>query len=252
MINNDDILDIIEYLKRDIYQYCISSKPEVLSEEEKDIKISADKELNKRIVTFLEGNFRYPILSEESENNLVYGKYDDHIWIIDPLDGSMNYSRGIPIYCISIALWEKDTPVVGIIFDIERNELYYTHDNCTKAFMNEKEISTSKTESREKGIICTGFPSWRNYDKESLMNFVKKVQSWKKVRLLGSAAVSLAWVAAGRADAYLEEDIRIWDVAAGIALVKAAGGRINVFKRDRDNFVTAFAWNGKILDEENT
>lgn len=252
MINKNNILNIIEFLKKDIYTYCISCKPEVLSEEKKDIKISADKELNKRIVTFLKENFNYPILSEESENNLVYGKYDDPIWIIDPLDGSLNYSRGIPIYCISIALWEKDTPVVGIIFDIERNELYYTIDNCTKAFLNGKEISVSNTVIKNKGIICTGFPSWRNYDKESLMNFVKKVQSWKKVRLLGSAAVSLAWVAAGRTDAYLEEDIRIWDVAAGMALVKAAGGKINLDKRDRDNFVMAFAWNGKIPIEEKT
>jgi myo-inositol-1(or 4)-monophosphatase len=244
MIDNQDINKINDFLRSDVYPYCISCKPEVLSEEKKDIKISADKELNKRIVAFLEENFNYPILSEESENNLVFGKCNDPIWIIDPLDGSLNYSRSIPIYCISIALWENYTPIVGIIFDIERNELYYTYDNCTKAFLNGKEISTSNTKSKEKGIICTGFPSWREYDRDSLLNFVKKVQYWKKVRLLGSAAVSLAWVSAGRTDAYLEEDIRIWDVAAGMALVKAAGGRINLVKRDRENFVTAYAWNG--------
>jgi len=247
MINDRNILKITEFLRKEIYPYFISCSPEILSEEKKDIKISTDKELHKIIYHFLMDNFGFRVLSEESNTDIVFGKYNSPLWIIDPLDGSLNFSRGLPIYCISIALWEKANPIIGIIYDIERNELFYTNDKCNKAFKNGKEISVSDTEIKSKGIICTGFPSWRNYDNDSLVEFVKKVQSWKKVRLLGSAAISLAWVSCGRIDAYMEEDIRIWDVAAGIALVKAAGGKVKMSLRDRENFVTVFAWNGKIL-----
>ena len=230
----------------------IKEKGSVLSEIKKDISLSTDKYLDKEITTFLQSNLPYPILSEESGKKLDFRDYDDYFWIIDPLDGTLNYSRSIPISCISIALWQKQNPVIGIIYDFYHDEMFIgitgktpIHEK-TGAWLNQQELITSDISNKGQGIICTGFPSWRNYSTGSLTAFVKKVQDWKKVRLIGSAALSLAWVASGRVDAYMEEDIRIWDVAAGLAIVKAAGGNIYFKANDRTNFVTAIATNKNI------
>ena len=116
--------------------------------------------------------------------------------------------------------------------------------------LNNKQCISSSITNPEKGVLCTGFPSWRNFNDESLSLFLKKINKWKKIRTIGSAALSLVWVARGWADAYIEEDIRIWDVAAGLAIVKAAGGEIYLKENDRPNFVTAIATNGKISVKE--
>jgi myo-inositol-1(or 4)-monophosphatase len=227
-----------------------------ISSIKKDISLSTDKYLDKEIRTFLQSNFPYPILSEESGKQSDFRDYDDYFWIIDPLDGTLNYSRSIPISCISIALWQKQNPIIGIIYDfyhdemftgvVEKNEI----TGKTGAWLNDKPIMTAYVKNKSQGVICTGFPSWRDYGSESLLEFVKKVQDWKKVRLIGSAALSLAWVACGRVDAYMEEDIRIWDVAAGLAIVKAAGGNIYFKANERSNFVTAIATNKNISIKE--
>ena len=104
-------------------------------------------------------------------------------------------------------------------------------------------IKVSKIDKKEEAVICTGFPSGRKYDAGSLHAFIKRIIGWKKVRLLGSAALSLAWLGSGRVEAYIEEDIRIWDVAAGLAIVKAAGGEIEFQIRKEKNFVTVKAKN---------
>jgi len=218
----------------------------------KDTSISTDHHLNQQICSYLDENFNYPILSEENDNKKNYLQYDDYFWILDPLDGSLNYYRDIPLYCISISLWRSAIPLVGIIFDIPRNSVYmgftsngyeFSHPG---AWLDNEKMFTSVVKGKKDGVICTGFPSLRSYEKESIEQFIKTVQDWKKVRLIGSAALSLAWVAAGKADAYIEEDIRIWDVAAGLAIVKAAGGEIYLKPNNRPNFVTAAATNGKI------
>lgn len=221
-------------------------------EVKKDISISTDKILNEKITSFLSKEFSFPILSEEAETQTSYEEFKDCVWIIDPLDGSLNYLRQIPFCCISIALWQKSQPILGMIYDFNRDELFVGNTQKTTltgskgAWLNHHPIHVSKIAEKSQGVICTGFPSWRNYKTDSLLNFVKKVQDWKKVRLLGSAALSLAWTAAGRVEAYFEEDIRIWDVAAGLTIVKAAGGDILIKPSPKKNFVTAIAINGKI------
>jgi len=229
---------------------------ETLSSFGKDISLSTDKFLNRKIVEYLTDNYSYPVLSEESEEQRDYCSYEGYYWIIDPLDGTLNYSRGIPLTCISIALWQDAAPVAGIVYDFQRDEMFYgcckrsPLNDETGAWLNDSRISVSGVKDRSQGVICTGFPSWRDFSTESLDAFVKKIQRWKKVRLLGSAALSLAWVASGRADAYTEEDIRIWDVAAGLALVKAAGGTISYRNNTRANFITALAVTKEISIEE--
>jgi fructose-1,6-bisphosphatase/inositol monophosphatase family enzyme len=154
------------------------------------------------------------------------------IWIVDPLDGSLNFMRGIPICCVSIGLWQKDLPILGVIYDFQRRELF-TGLAGERAFLNGKPIRVSKIKKRADAVLCTGFPVKADFTKRNIVDTVEDIMAFKKVRLLGSAALSLAYVACARADFYREEDIRLWDVAAGLAIVNAAGGRCR-FKKDKD------------------
>ncbi|MBT6113895.1 MAG: inositol monophosphatase [Candidatus Marinimicrobia bacterium] len=220
----------------------------IKSDNLKDIKLNLDAEINSKIILFLKKQFSYPILSEEETKQLSFNNYEDKVWIVDPLDGSLNFSRGIPISCISIALFNGGKHEFGCIYDFNRKELFVAEEN--NCILNKNKITTSNIKEKSKGILCTGFPSWRNYENESLNIFLHQIKDWKKVRAIGSAALSLAWVARGWVDAYMEEDIRIWDVAAGLTLVKAAGGGIFIKENNRTNFVTAIATNGHISVRE--
>lgn len=202
------------------------------SYEGKDIKLSTDKNSEKIIFDVLrESNI--PILSEESSGNCCK---EDKCWIVDPLDGTMNYYKGMDeLSCVSIALWDEGRPVVGVINRYSRNELF---SGCVdgKAYLNGKEIQTSDIKETKQAVMSTGFPVKRTYDTDSLMDFVKQVQEFKKVRMLGTAAIMGAYVACGRFDAYFEDEIMIWDVAAAVAIVNAAGGS-TVLKELSDNKV---------------
>ena len=165
---------------------------------------------------------------------------------MDPLDGSLNYSREIPLNCISIALWKGDQPVLGVIYD-------YNHDSLLKgivgegAYLNDESIKVSDIDDKSKSIITTGFPVYTSFEDASLLDFIKTIQSYKKVRLLGSAALSLSLVAKGSVEAYTESNIAFWDVAAGIALVKAAGGFTDYSFTNREKYLmNVFVSNGKI------
>ena len=196
------------------------SLSKVISSVEKDIKLRADFTSEKIIVSYLSKHSDYPFISEESYEN---GNFDLQSntpqWIIDPLDGSLNYSRGIPLSCVSIALWKSGEPILGVVYDFNRNELF-SRLSGKALLINNVEISTTTTSKvKNKSVIATGFPSGGSFEEATLLSFVKKIQDYKKVRLLGSAALSLAWVAADRMDAYCEEGIYFWDVAAGVVLL---------------------------------
>lgn len=202
-----------------------------ISSIDKDIKLKADIESEKLIIDHITKNSKYPILSEES--GFVGGKLIDETstyWILDPLDGSLNYNRGIPVACVSIALWKGRAALLGVIYDFNREELF-TRVVGESLYLNGNIVKLEAT-TRPKGesIIATGFPSGRSYDDASLLKFVKMVQKYKKVRLLGSAAISLAWVACGRFDAYSEEGIYLWDIAAGLALIEPESYVLNKVK----------------------
>ena len=196
-----------------------------------DIKLQADTDSEHKIFTILQ-NTGINILSEE------YGYFEQDSksglrWIIDPLDGSLNYVRHIPIFCISIALWNDDEPVFGVIYDYVHDYLFegVVGENAT---LNNKLIHVSDIQLKSKAILATGFPVYSSFDTTTLTHFVSDIQSYKKVRLFGSAAFSLAMVAQGSVDAYQENNIAWWDVAAGIAIVLAAGGKVHFKFTDRD------------------
>jgi myo-inositol-1(or 4)-monophosphatase len=192
----------------------------ILSNLGNDTKLDADKKSEKIILKKLLKY--YPVLGEESGITGIFTKQTPY-WIIDPLDGTVNYSRNIPINCISIALWHKEKPILGVVYDFTRNELFSGVVGYG-AKLNGKKIKVSKIKQKSKSIIFTGFPIEFSFNNKNIKNFIKIVQDYKKVRSIGSAALSLAYVASGRGEVYKEKNIKIWDVAAGLALVKAAGG----------------------------
>lgn len=214
----------------------------------RDIKIEGDLRLNRMIVQRLKETSPYPVLSEEE--GFSDGKLNDkeYLWIVDPLDGSLNFSRGIPLFCISIALWRDMEPLLGIIYDLNRNEMF-TGLVAEGAWLDSMPIMVSNVVEESEAVLCTGFPVTTDFAEAALLNFVKDVQSYKKVRLLGSAALSLAYVASGRADAYQENDIAIWDVAAGISIVKAAGGVVHFRQSEITNRFIVRAANGFLLSK---
>lgn len=204
---------------------------QILSQVGKDIKLKDDIESEKIIIVRLSSASPWPILSEEkgwtAEDNLEFR------WLIDPLDGTMNFSRGLPTCCVSIGLWKKNEPIFGVIYDFNRNELFsgVVGDG---AWLNDSKIKVSHTNAVNQAILSTGFPSKTSFTKESLDQFVSEVQAYKKIRMIGSSALSLAYVASGRVDAYYENDIMLWDIAGGIPIVLAAGGSAS-FEETKQN-----------------
>ena len=200
----------------------------VLSSCGKDIKTEADKAAELLMLKSLRSN-GYAILSEESgllNTDNDFPTICDSalpIWIIDPLDGTFNFTRGFPCCCVSIALWRGLNPVLGVIYDFVSEKLY-SGVAGKGASCNDLEIKVSSVGHHDQAALAMGFPSCRDYSNAALAESISNVQRFKKIRMIGSAALSLAYVATGIFDAYLEEDIWLWDVAAGLAMVKAAGG----------------------------
>ena len=190
----------------------------------KEVKLIADRELNFVMLQKLKKLSSFNILSEENDEKVL--NKNDYNWILDPLDGSFNYLRGIPLYCISLGLWMGNEPILGVIYDLTQDDIYHGIIG-ENAYKNKIKISVSRVNLSSDAVLCTGFPVNYSYSKDNVINFVNNVQNYKKIRLFGSAAMSLSFVACGRVDAYIEDDIMIWDVAAGIAIVKAAGGQVD-------------------------
>ena len=204
----------------------------------REVKIRADRELNKILVGELNKLTLFNIVSEEGNENIIHE--NEYNWILDPLDGSLNYMRGIPMYCISLALWKGFEPVLGVIYDLTKDDIYHGIIGGG-AFKNDVKIMVSKISSYSDAVLCTGFPVNFSYTENKIIEFADNVKKYKKIRLFGSASLSLSFVASGITDAYMEENIMIWDVAAGIAIVKAAGGNVIFSKGSVKNsfFVSA-------------
>lgn len=191
-------------------------------EDGKDIKLRADLETEQLVRDLLKG-CGLPIIGEEQGGDASLTSLNELYWVVDPLDGTHNYYRDVPLTCVSIGLMRGERPVLGAIYDFCRDELYsgIAGEGVT---LNGRPLIPKWETVPEKATLQTGFPVAMNQDDGALKAFMGKVQRFQKVRALGSAALALAWVAHGRFDAYYEEGIRLWDIAAGLALVEAAGG----------------------------
>ena len=176
-----------------------------------DFVTNADIKAEKIIIEELEkARPNYSIISEE--NGIKKNKDEDNTWIIDPIDGTVNFLHGIPHFAISIGLRSENEIISGLIFDPIKDELFYAEKN-NGAFFNNQRIRVSKKNDIEECLFVTG-------------GKIKKELSIP-YRKSGCAALDMAYVAAGRYDGYFQSDLNIWDIAAGIVLIKEAGGMIN-------------------------
>lgn len=212
----------------------------------RDVKVEADAKIEEFIVESLLRQSDFPIISEESGLHQNKSSDDGYRWIVDPLDGSFNFSKSIPLCCISIGFWRDMEPVLGVVYDFNRNETFTGIAN-DGAWLNGMAIKVGEANELAKAVLCTGFPVSTCFSTEALLSFVENIRDFKKVRLFGSAALSLAYVACGRADYYKENDIKLWDVAAGLALVKSAGGSIKYTMPSTENTLNVDASNEFLL-----
>jgi len=166
-------------------------------------------------------------VTEEKTSTISGEKYN---WIIDPLDGTTNFIHGIPTFSVSIALQCDDELVLGVVYEINRDECFSAWKNGG-AYLNNKRISVSQAPTIENTLLATGFPFYEFANMEPYLNVLRVLmQKCHGIRRIGSAAVDLAYVACGRFDGYFEYNLNSYDVAAGIVLVREAGGQVFDFK----------------------
>lgn len=221
---------------KDAGQWILAERQENFSLEKVEIKglndlVSyVDKGAESRIVTELNEHFPAGFIVEE---NSVSSR-QDYNWIVDPLDGTTNFVHGVPCYAVSIALEYKGEIILGVVYEINRDECFYAIKDGG-AFLNSIQIRVSKTEKLNDSLIATGFPIY-NFSK--MENYLKTIEHLMRnthgLRRMGSAAVDLCYVACGRFDAFFEYNLNPWDVAAGALIVKEAGGIVSDFKGEND------------------
>ncbi len=163
-----------------------------------------------------------------------YGEHDVQAlykWIIDPIDGTVNYAHGIPLCCISIGLMEGDSMIMGAVYNPMMNELFFA-EKGRGASLNGMPIRVSEKKDFQKAFLVTGFPYHYPEGKNPFSIFERLVTSGIPVRRLGSAALDLCWVACGRFDGFWEHNLNPWDIAAGYLIVEEAGGKVTDFKNN--------------------
>jgi myo-inositol-1(or 4)-monophosphatase len=167
------------------------------------------------------------------ETGIIQGNVDD-IWYIDPLDGTVNYAHHIPIFCVSIAYASHGTLKLGAVYDPMRDEMFLA-ERGQGATLNGKAVRVSSTTELQKSLLVTGFPydAW-NTPQDNFANFVRLGKLTQGVRRLGSAALDLCYVAAGRFDGFWEMSLKPWDVAAGGLICEEAGAKITSVDGNRD------------------
>ena len=193
-----------------------------------DFVTASDKRVEKVLMKELEKS-EYSFLTEES--GLIDGKYKDKRWIIDPIDGTFNFLNGLPHFAISLAYEENGEIISGIIYDPIKDEMFGAHKG-SGAYLNNTRMRVSNKSEFRNSCLVTGVPKSNSKIKEAILDEYKKVslKTNSHIRKSGSAALDLAYVAAGRYDGYWQREINYWDIAAGIILVKESGGFINPIK----------------------
>lgn len=209
-----------------------------------DIKLEIDVQAQELIGKLLLGEF--PTHALYGEEGIVGDQSSDHQWIVDPLDGTVNYFYGIPHFCVSIALRQRGEIIIGVIYDPIRDEMWVAQKGDVSNLNGSPVHVSDRTELAEAvisiGLAKTGETIDKNFP--LLQQMIHRV---RKCRVLGSAALDMAYVASGRLDAYVETGISLWDIAAGCLLVENAGGTVDLRLREnmKDKYSIA-ASNGRI------
>lgn len=204
-----------------------------------DLVTNADKAAEKLIIKMIKQKYpTHGILAEESanENTLELFTNSKYIWIIDPIDGTTNYAKGLQFYAISIGIFETKAAetsknfeylsgelVAGVVHAPALNETYYA-EKGKGAYLNGEKIKVSKVKKLSESLTVTGFPP--KFKKENLPNFGKMLLSSRAVRRLGAASLDMCYVAKGVFEAYWELGLSPWDIAAGALIVEEAGGKV--------------------------
>ena len=214
------------------------NKKVVLTEEGRDIKLELDRETENLIRKELEKT-NIIVLGEEFGGEISSKSLR---WVIDPIDGTANYFRGLDQCCVSIALMDQDKSKLGIVYNFNNGEIYSAAEGHG-CYLNDSKINVSDIDQKNKASITTGFPASETID--SQYEFLDELQGWKKIRMFGSAALSCAYIASGKCDYYAEIGVYLWDFAAGICLVEEAGGNTEYNLIDDERYAVRFS-NGKL------
>ncbi len=187
-----------------------------------------DHKCEDAIFSIIKKNFpNHNLLSEESGE---FAHDSNHKWIIDPLDGTVNYANRIPICCVSIGIEVNGEILMGAVYNPFINEFYFAEKD-RGATLNDKSINVSSTDNVKHSCLATGFPyTYLDVENGPLEVFGKLIRKSIPVRRLGSAAMDLCWVAAGRFDGFYEHKLNAWDSAAGYLIVQEAGGKVTDMK----------------------
>ena len=200
-----------------------------------DFATEIDRLAEKEIISIIKAAYpEHSILAEESGEHAG----NDFVWIIDPLDGTTNFIHGFPQYAVSIALKYKNRIEIGVVYDPQRDELF-TAKRGGGAMLNNRRLRVTALTSMKGALIGTGFPFKVPQHLDAYLNMFRAITiDSAGIRRAGSAALDLAYLAAGRLDAFWEIELKEWDMAAGILLVKEAGGVATDFSFN-DNYLTS-------------
>ena len=217
-----------------------------------DFVTSADLSSEKAIIKILQKGYpKIEIMSEETNSETKLNKHEK-MWIIDPLDGTLNFLHGLPHFAISMALMVNEEIISGIIYDPIKDELFWAEKGIG-AFLNGKRIRVSARSQLKDSLVSTGIP-WKGME-SSHKNYLKILENIMKsssgIRRYGAAALDLAYVAAGRYDAFWEFNLKTWDIAAGALIVKEAGGYVGNINKNENYLYTGniYACNNNLVDE---
>ena len=217
-----------------------------------DLVTEIDLQIEREFRQMIAGRFPdHAVLGEEFEATGDRERAPSHCWVIDPVDGTTNYAHGLPIFCASLALEIDGEPVVGTIYDPTRRELF-TAERGQGAWLNGEPLRVSAADTLLDSLLVTGFHYGIQRDPEELVGLFREfLTRARAVRRLGSAALDLAYVAAGRFDGYWESKIQPWDIAAGALIVTEAGGRVTTVSGEpfRSRAGSVLATNGGIHEQ---
>ena len=209
----------------------------------------ADKAAEKAIIETIQKHFPdHFILSEETGE---IATDSDYKWIIDPIDGTINFSQGIPICAVSVGLEYQGEIILGVVYNPIMNEFFFAEKD-KGAFLNDKQIHVSKRSIIEKSCLVTGFPyQYLDMPNGPVQVFERLVKKGIAVRRLGSAALDLCWTAAGRFEAFYEHLLHPWDTSAGVLILAEAGGKTTNLKGHKFDIYQhgLIASNGLVHDE---
>ena len=223
--------EVAAYIEKESLNFSLDT---VETKSKNDFVSYVDQEAERQIVRVLKEIM--PEAGFVTEEGTAHDSGEEYLWVIDPLDGTTNFIHASTPYAISIALTYKQEPVVGVIYEITRKEIFYAWKG-SKAYLNGKEIHVSTTDKLPEALIVTGRPHhYMDRYPELLGSVDYFLKNTHGLRLSGSAASDLAYVACGRYDGRFEFNLKPWDIAAGVLIIQQAGGYISDFKGGNDYF----------------